>query len=99
MEKEEIKKCGELPKEIVEKYADFLLHLELPFEALNVLRDGFKISPNDFGFRYFWAVALQRCWLLNLAEKEFEYLIKKLKDWLNLALFECKAFSKAKPGQ
>lgn len=73
-------------EKIIEKYPDFLpgyleyadfflLHLELPFEALNVLRNGFRIaSPQDFEFRYLWARALQQCWLLNLAEKELEFL-------------------------
>lgn len=84
LEKEKIEKARKLLQKIIEKYpdylpayleyADFLLHLELPFEALNVLRAGFRISPQDFQFRYLWAVALQKCWLLNLAEREFEFL-------------------------
>ena len=61
------------------KYADFLLHLELPFEALTILRNGFRIAPQDFEFRYMWALALQKCWFLNLAEKEFDKFSEKEK--------------------
>ena len=66
------------------KYADFLLHLELPFEALNILRNGFRIAPQDFEFRYMWALVLQRCWFLNLAEKEFEFLKTQKPDDLEI---------------
>jgi len=84
LERGKVGKAEKLLQKIIEKYpdylpayleyADFLLNLKLPFEALNVLRIGFRISPQDFQFRYLWAIALQNCWLLNLAEKEFEFL-------------------------
>lgn len=91
LERGKVKKAGKLMAKIIEKfpdflpayleYADFLLHLELPFEALDVLRNGFRIAPQDLEFRYLWAVALQKCWFLNLAEREFEFLkSQKLND-------------------
>lgn len=84
LEKGKTEKAIKLFQRIIEKYpdylpaylryADFLLHLELPFEALDILRNGFRIAPQDLEFRYLWAVTLQKCWMLNLAEREFEFL-------------------------
>lgn len=94
LEKGKIDKAGKLLQKTIKKfpnylpayleYADFLLHLELPFEALVVLRNGFRISPEDFEFRYLWAVTLQKCWMLNLAEREFEFLKRENPDDLEI---------------
>ncbi len=55
-------------------YADFLLTLGEPFEALVVLREGLKINSEDLNLRYLLGVAQQKVNRFHLAEKEFEFV-------------------------
>ena len=86
-EEEEFEEGEKLMEEILEKfpnflparleYANFLLQMELPFDALDVLREGLRFHFDDLNLRYLLGVAKQKCWFLNLAEWEFEFLRKK----------------------
>jgi len=58
-------------------FADFLLKIEEPFEALSVLREGLKIDPEDLNLRYLLGVVQQKANRFHLAEKEFEFVEKK----------------------
>jgi len=67
------------PKDLPLKisFADFLLQFGEPFEALNVLREGLKIDPEDLNLRYLLGVAQQKANRFRLAEKEFEFVKSK----------------------
>jgi len=87
LEKGKFKEGEKLMEDILEKfpeflparleYADFLLRMEAPFEALDVLREGLRFAFDDLNLRYLLGVAKQKCWFLNLAEREFERLKKQ----------------------
>ena len=58
-------------------FADFLLKLGEPFEALNALREGLEIDPENLDLRYLFGVAQQKANRFRLAEKEFEFVRAK----------------------
>lgn len=84
LEKGKLKKGEKMIKKIIKNFpdflparltlADFLLEMMAPFEALNILREGMKTDSENLDLRYLYAISLQKCWFLNLAEKEFKFL-------------------------
>ena len=67
------------PKDLLLKlsFADFLLKMGEPFEALSILKEGLKIDSEDLDLRYLLGVAQQKAGRFHLAEKEFEFVEKK----------------------
>ena len=67
------------PKDLPLKisFADFLLKMGEPFEALSVLREGLEIDSENLDLRYLLGVAQQKANRFRLAEKEFEFVKSK----------------------
>ena len=67
------------PKDLSLKlsFADFLLKMGEPFEALSVLREGLEIDSESLDLRYLLGVAQQKANRFHLAEKEFEFMEKR----------------------
>jgi tetratricopeptide (TPR) repeat protein len=58
-------------------FADFLLKIQEPFYALEILREGLKIDSENLDLRYLLGVAQQKANRFRLAEKEFEFVKSK----------------------
>lgn len=56
---------------------DFLLKIQKPVKAVNVLREAIKIAPENLEAHYLFGVAQQKCGRLHLAFREFELVAKE----------------------
>lgn len=58
-------------------FGDFLLKIQKPVKAVNVLKEAVRIAPENLDTRYLFGIAQQKSGRLHLAFREFEFVAKR----------------------